>query len=191
MITFPGECGDPPALHLEPGLVRNGLAAHARRLCPGPDLLGHLAPGGRGATDPRHHHHRHLCRVLRHDGSGGWRSWSPPHACAQPGLQSISFHQFPSFPSVDIQVGGSGSPCGRIASLASSSCLPCCRLDCTGSTFFFSFYSFAFGCPIKNAYIISTSSSLVTASLKGGHLHFLTPGTRSHVLVISNYKSVT
>ena len=38
----------------------------------------------------------------------------------------------------------------------------------------------------------SNSSSLVTASLKGGHLHFLTPGTRSHVLVISNYKiSVT
>ena len=145
MITFPGECGDPPSLHLEPGLVRDGLAAHARRLCPGPDLDGHLASGGRGATDPRHHHHRHLCCVLRHDGPSGWRSWSPPHACAQPGLQSISFHQFPSFPLVDIQVGGSGSPCGRIASLASNSCLPCCRLDCTGSTFFLSFHSFAFG----------------------------------------------
>ena len=92
MSTFSGECGDPPALHLEPCLVRDGLAAHARRLCPGPDLDGHLAPGGRGATHPRHHHHRHLCRVLRHDGPGGWRSWSPPHACAQPGFPLISFH---------------------------------------------------------------------------------------------------
>merc|ERR1711953_1217855 len=109
------ECWNPPSLHLEPGLVRDGFAAHARRLCPGSHLLGLPSPPWRGAHHLGHHHHRHLCCLLPDDGPCCWRTGCSPHACAQP---------------VDLQPSSSWLPRGRIPSLASCSRLPYCCLDC-------------------------------------------------------------
>ena len=57
LMSSAGECWNPPALYLEHSLVWVGVAAHAGRLRPGPDLPRLPTPPWRGANHHHHHHH--------------------------------------------------------------------------------------------------------------------------------------